>query len=318
MASQEEANDTAERFLKYVKSPLLTDIKVKFEGFDAYDVQPAGEGNVPDLFAQRPLVIYGKYKHASGRIKVTGNTASGKYEKIIEVTKNQQDNANSALEYLWAREKIACLSDYAQVGQEVKDEVTKLGLKYHLMTEYTSFVAVDSLKRNTGEIVSVKQPLPLPAEVSNYAVGGGYAKMKCAKVGGSPMMDLGCEYKKDVSMDKSAPEPAEYETGPVAVTEEESGQLYIISSQVPSGITSDELQQAVLNRVKDELEQAFKKWSLEKVDVEMKIQNGAVVSVKVISYTGKKCEPNALEKILKKVIFDGSLTGTAEMELDFN
>lgn len=50
-------------------------------------------------------------------------------------------------------------------------EVTRLGLTYNLLTEYTSFVAIDSLvRRKDGEITTVKQPLPLPEGVSDYAV----------------------------------------------------------------------------------------------------------------------------------------------------
>ncbi len=52
-----------------------------------------------------------------------------------------------------------------------------LGLKYHLMTQYTSFVAVDTIVRDTGELVTVKQPLPLPEGVSDYAVGNKRSKV---------------------------------------------------------------------------------------------------------------------------------------------
>jgi Ca-activated chloride channel family protein len=51
-------------------------------------------------------------------------------------------------------------------------EVTRLGLHYNLLTAYTSFVAVDSQVRLiNGQATTVKQPLPLPQGVSDYAVG---------------------------------------------------------------------------------------------------------------------------------------------------
>ena len=50
-------------------------------------------------------------------------------------------------------------------------EVTALWLKYSLLTPYTSFVAVDQVKRADGQVVSVKQPLPLPEGVSDLAIG---------------------------------------------------------------------------------------------------------------------------------------------------
>jgi Ca-activated chloride channel family protein len=65
-------------------------------------------------------------------------------------------------------------------------EITALGLKYSLMTPYTSFVAVDQVKRADGRVVTVKQPLPLPEGVSDLAVGGsgpGALKAKMSKGG---------------------------------------------------------------------------------------------------------------------------------------
>jgi Ca-activated chloride channel family protein len=55
-------------------------------------------------------------------------------------------------------------------------EVTALGLKYSLMTPYTSFVAVDQVKRADGQVVTVKQPLPLPEGVSDLAIGESRSK----------------------------------------------------------------------------------------------------------------------------------------------
>ena len=51
-------------------------------------------------------------------------------------------------------------------------EITSLGLTYGLLTRYTSFVAVQEIVRRTSESADdVDQPLPLPAGVSDLAVG---------------------------------------------------------------------------------------------------------------------------------------------------
>ena len=50
--------------------------------------------------------------------------------------------------------------------------MTALGLRYSLLTPFTSFVAVSHVVRNTGAPAqNVDQPLPLPQGVSNSAVG---------------------------------------------------------------------------------------------------------------------------------------------------
>jgi len=68
--------------------------------------------------------------------------------------------------------------------------VTNLGLTYNLLTAYTSFIAVDSqIRLIEGQPTTVKQPLPLPQGVSDYAVGkGSFASgsRACRKLGLSP------------------------------------------------------------------------------------------------------------------------------------
>jgi Ca-activated chloride channel homolog len=66
-------------------------------------------------------------------------------------------------------------SRFEKENQDLVKEVTALGLKYSLMTPYTSFVAVDQVKRADGQLVTVKQPLPMPEGVSDLAVGRGGA-----------------------------------------------------------------------------------------------------------------------------------------------
>jgi len=78
------------------------------------------------------------------------------------------------LKYLWARERIRLLDDYTDLAQNDAhvNEITALGLKYNLLTAYTSFIAIDSEIRNEGgEQTTIKQPLPLPQGVSDYAIG---------------------------------------------------------------------------------------------------------------------------------------------------
>ena len=71
---------------------------------------------------------------------------------------------------------LADFSRFDPKNQELVKEVTALGLKYSLMTAYTSFVAVDQVKRADGQVVTVKQPLPLPEGVSDLAIGESRSK----------------------------------------------------------------------------------------------------------------------------------------------
>ncbi len=167
-----EAAQQAARFRNYIANPVLTDIKVAFEGLQAYDVEPQA---VPDLFALRPITILGKYRGSpTGAIVVKGTTAQGSFARTISLADAQASPDNAALRFLWARQRIMNLVDFASLerdNQAVVQDVTALGLEYSLMTPYTSFVAVDKLKRADGQLVTVKQPLPLPEGVSDLAIG---------------------------------------------------------------------------------------------------------------------------------------------------
>jgi Ca-activated chloride channel family protein len=170
----EAAAAQAEKFRKYIQTPVMTDINVSFHGFDAYDVEPE---HVPDVLAERPIIIAGKWRGAvTGSIRVAGMSAQGEYTPMVSVAEFPPNAANSALRYLWARQRIQLLADYNNLAEDsgrIK-EVTRLGLKYNLLTNYTSFIAVDQKVRNVGgKQEVVEQALPMPQGVSDYAVGGG-------------------------------------------------------------------------------------------------------------------------------------------------
>ncbi len=168
LTSPEGSEAGAKRFSNYIANPVLTNIEVNFEGFEAYDVEPP---SIPDVLAERPVVVYGKWRgEPTGTITITGKSGEGDYEAIFDVADSQPLAENSALRYLWARSRIALLGDYQQVGSDEKAAITELGLKYNLLTDYTSFIAVDTLVRAEGEVETVRQPLPLPEGVSNQAL----------------------------------------------------------------------------------------------------------------------------------------------------
>ena len=167
----DEAPDAASRFRRYIDSPVLTGIDVKFQGFDVYDVEP---GTVPDLFASRPIVVFGKWRGtAAGSIELSGNAGRGPYQASVKVSPANLNDSHAALRHLWARNRIAELSDFGpgNPSEERVAAITSLGLTYGLLTRYTSFIAVQEIVRNTDDAEDVDQPLPLPQGVSDHAVG---------------------------------------------------------------------------------------------------------------------------------------------------
>ncbi|MDR2208657.1 MAG: VWA domain-containing protein [Azoarcus sp.] len=166
-----EAPTVVQRFRNYISAPVLTGIKVSYEGFDAYDVEPE---HIPDLFAQRPLLVLGKWRgQRDGQIVISGVNGGGVFKQSFKVNEAKPDAKNAGLRALWARSRLTQLSDYGQgESEEQKAAIINLGLTYELLTAHTSFVAVDEIVRNvggTGEVV--RQPTPLPQGVSELALG---------------------------------------------------------------------------------------------------------------------------------------------------
>jgi Ca-activated chloride channel family protein len=167
-----EADRAAGRFLDYVSAPVLTSVRVTYDGFDVQDVEPR---EVPDVFAARPVVVQGKWRGAPhGIVTVTGTSGSGPFTQRFDVALAAPRAENRALADLWARTRIANVSDFGfgEPSDAARAEVTALGLKYGLLTPFTSFIAVSEVVRDpTHRGTDVTEPLPLPAGVSDAAVG---------------------------------------------------------------------------------------------------------------------------------------------------
>ena len=172
VTEEAEASKSATLFREYIESPLLTDIRIRPVGFKVYDVFPLQQ---PDLLAERPMILFGKWRGPpNGTFEITGTSGTGDYLSNVDVSGVSPDENNSALRYLWARSRIGELSDFGfgSVTKEDIAEITALGLKYNLLTKYTSFIAVRERVTNpNGSAASVNQELPLPVGVSNMAVG---------------------------------------------------------------------------------------------------------------------------------------------------
>lgn len=168
-----EAPRVAAAFRARIESPVLTAVRAEFAGFTTHEVLPA---SWPDVLAQRPLVIVGKWSGAAaGRVTLRGVTGRGPWNTTVDVSRAINLNGCGLLAQLWARERLAELRDLHAVGDardQRRAEIVQLGLRYHLLTPFTSFVAVDTVARVSGTPAQrVNQPASLPQGMSPGAVG---------------------------------------------------------------------------------------------------------------------------------------------------
>ena len=176
---QEQQGDAAaRRFHERIHSPVLSDIRIDWGGLKVEDVYPEA---YPDLFSVKPLMIHGRLKGpAEGTITLRGNTATGPFERKIRVVPQRDQETRPALPSLWARAKVKDLMNLDLAGlqsnnfrPDVKQQITDLGVDYRLMTQFTSFVAVEERRVTPGGAPD-KAPVPveLPEGVSYQGVFG--------------------------------------------------------------------------------------------------------------------------------------------------
>ncbi|MDA2910657.1 VIT and VWA domain-containing protein [Nitrospiraceae bacterium AH_259_D15_M11_P09] len=174
----DDGSAAARRFHERVRNPLLTDLSVDWGGLPVEDVYPK---RLPDLFSAKPVILTGRYTAVgSGSIRLHGNVAGHPVTREIHVDLPAFEPEHDVLATLWARTRIADLMsrDYRGIQQgspraEIRDAITQLGLDYRLMTQFTSFVAVEELIiTEGGEPRRVDIPVEMPEGVSYEGIFG--------------------------------------------------------------------------------------------------------------------------------------------------
>lgn len=284
-----EAPAQAERFRRMIASPVLTDVRAVFDGFAAYNIEPA---SIPDVLADRPVIIFGKWRGTPrGTVTVSGMAGNGAYRKVTDVGRTRPSETNAALRYLWARHRIALLADYNALRTDEKRtaEVTALGLAYNLLTPYTSFVAVDTQVRNReGRPTTVKQPLPIPLGVSDYAVGG--ALMNSA----APMTMMSRPLAAELA------DRAQETTAPLRTEKKGEGTIVTLAELIVSpNLSRDAVRRSIEGRLR-ELTACLSPEAKGKIVIAVKIgTNGTITDLRVLSGTR---DPERLRTCLRAAV----------------
>ncbi len=187
---QQDATPAANRLFERMRSPLLTDISIDWGGLSVGEIYPA---LIPDVFAAKPVVIYGQYtKAAIGTITLRGKRAGAPFERSIAVNFPASEKHHDVLGTLWASQKLEHLMaedwsgmQYGEPQGDLKQRITQLGLEHRLMTQFTSFVAVEEKTvTEGGEVKTVQVPVEMPQGVSYEGVFGDRDKLTRGVVGG--------------------------------------------------------------------------------------------------------------------------------------
>src|SRR5437870_7255486 len=174
----DDGSAAARRFHERVRNPLLTDISIDWNGMPVTDVYPK---TIPDLFSAKPVILTGRYTGSGkGVMRLKGKVSGRDFVREIPVDFSDSQKQHDVLATLWARTRVDDLmsQDFngAQQGNmrdDVKQAITQLGLEYRLMTQFTSFVAVEEMiVTDGGQPRRIDVPVEVPEGVNRQAVFG--------------------------------------------------------------------------------------------------------------------------------------------------
>jgi len=165
---KDDAAPLVKEIMERITRAQLAKIRIDWGDVTVTETYPA---KIPELWAGRPLIVFGLY---SGGGRDTKVTVSGEVEGEpaswpLSVHFPAAEKANAVLPKVWARHKIEDLmhTTYYLGSPEVEEAVTAIALEYGLMSQYTSFVAVDTSKAPLPELARPPRrmlvPVPLPA-----------------------------------------------------------------------------------------------------------------------------------------------------------
>jgi Ca-activated chloride channel family protein len=169
----------AEKFYRRISSPLLLDPQVNWGSLPVSEIYPS---RLPDVFSAGPVIVKGRYtRPGEGDIVVQGRLRGQPWSRRVHLVLPRVHPEGSEIGTLWAREKIEDLQSQdwsgAQSGQpdpSIKDKIVSVALEHRLMSQYTSFVAVERRTINlNGKPRKVDVPVEMPEGVSYDGIFGG-------------------------------------------------------------------------------------------------------------------------------------------------
>jgi Ca-activated chloride channel family protein len=173
VANASEVDAKMSALFRKLEAPVLTNLEMVWDDASA-EVWPSP---VPDLYAGEPLVAVARLSSSSpaGGVTIRGDRLGEPWSRRLSLSESSRD---SGLDRLWARRKIASLMDTMTGAAErdaLRKQVVDLALSHHLVSSFTSLVAVDVSPTVARGVVCEARPLPvnLPEGWSYEHVFGG-------------------------------------------------------------------------------------------------------------------------------------------------
>ena len=135
-----EVQQKMDELFSKLDAPILKNITINYNSNKTIEVWPKQQ---PDLYLSEPIIVVTKTAEALTNINLAADMNNKKWKLDLKISTAEE---NGDIGVLWARKKISNLMDSVFDGvdkETVKKEVTQVALNHHLVSKYTSLVAVD-------------------------------------------------------------------------------------------------------------------------------------------------------------------------------
>ncbi len=166
------------RMVERMQRAQLAQIDIDWGGLSVDETYPK---RIPELWAGRPVILFGRYRDGGrGTIAIHGTAEGQPLSFSLDVALPRAAPDHDVLLKVWARQKIEDLSAamaYQHADPDRVEQITRLALKHSLMSPYTSFVAVDEtiatgMAADPHGPPQMVVPVPLPEGVEYEGIFG--------------------------------------------------------------------------------------------------------------------------------------------------
>jgi Ca-activated chloride channel family protein len=152
-----EVQDKMLALFQKLESPALTDLRLELPGGAVAELLPE---RLPDLYRGEPVVVALKMPALPPTVALRGMLGGMPWEQSIAL---HTAEPGAGLSVHWGRALIGALLDRRHAGvseEDTRTAVIGVALEHHLVSAYTSLVAVDVTPVRPGEATLERHALP--------------------------------------------------------------------------------------------------------------------------------------------------------------
>ncbi|WP_428033515.1 marine proteobacterial sortase target protein [Amphritea sp.] len=168
-----EVNAKMTRLFEKLSYPVMRDLKAQWPADVTVESYPA---NIPDLYVSEPIMLIARSEKPIDTVTLTGQIAGQPWQQELLVKQGGSATAEN-INKIWALDKVNDLIEksvlYGEPVTKYKNDIVKIGVENQIVTQFTSFVAVDEAIAKPEKAVAKDEQVPnlLPNAKTVHAPG---------------------------------------------------------------------------------------------------------------------------------------------------